>query len=102
MTFTYQYQIHVSDNKIGDQYNVLLYYYLTFILKKLRTKIRTFEAQITKKIRTSSLGEKKGVLIKKKRCRTSPPSPKGIENLKLYHYKDNSETRADGQNASYV
>ena len=26
MTFTYQYQIHVSDNKIGDQYNILLDY----------------------------------------------------------------------------
>jgi len=65
LTFTYQYQIHVSDNEIGDQYNVLLYYYLTFILKRLRTLIRTFEAQITEKIRTSSLGEKKGVLIKK-------------------------------------
>ena len=35
--------------------------------KELRTLIRTSEAQITKKIRTSSLGEKKGVLIKKKK-----------------------------------
>ena len=35
------------------------------MLKKLRTLIRTTEAQITGKIRTSSLGEKKGVLIKK-------------------------------------
>ena len=68
MTFTYQYQIHVSDNKIGDKYNVSLYYYLTFILKRLRTLIRTFEAQITEKIRTSSLGEKKRCSYKKKRC----------------------------------
>ena len=66
MTFTYQYYIHVSDNKIGDLYNVLLYYYLTFILKRLRTLISTFAAQITEKIRTSSLGKKTGVLIKKK------------------------------------
>ena len=58
--------IHVDENKVEAQYNVLLYYYLTFILKRLRTLIRTFEAQITEKIRTSSLGEKKGVLIKKK------------------------------------
>ena len=33
----------------------------------LRTLIRTFEAQITEKIRTSNLCKKKGVLIKK-RC----------------------------------
>ena len=59
--------IHIDDNKVEDQYNVLLYYYLTFILKRLRTLIRVFEAQITEKIRTSSLGEKKGVLIKKKK-----------------------------------
>ena len=69
MTFTYQYRMHVDDNKIGDQYNVLLCYFLAFILKRLRTLIRIFEVQITEKIRTSSLGEKKGVLIKKK-CKT--------------------------------
>ena len=25
--------IHIDDNELGDQYNVLLYYYLAFILK---------------------------------------------------------------------
>ena len=28
--------IHVDDNKEEDQCNVLLYYYLTFILKKIK------------------------------------------------------------------
>ena len=32
----------------------------------LRTPLRTFEAEIAQKIRTSSLSKKKGVLIKKK------------------------------------
>ena len=36
--------------------------------------IRTFEAEITEKIRTSSLGEKLGVLIKKK----GAPFPRGF------------------------
>ena len=36
------------------------------MVKYLRTLIRTFEAEIAEKIRTSSLGEKLGVLIKKK------------------------------------
>ena len=37
-----------------------------FIQKYLRTSIRTSEAEIAGKIRTSRLSEKKGVLIKKK------------------------------------
>ena len=28
--------IHVDDNKVEAQYNVLLYYYSTFILKKIK------------------------------------------------------------------
>ena len=28
--------IHIDDNKVEDQCNVLLYYYLTFILKKTK------------------------------------------------------------------
>ena len=47
---------------------------LYFIQKYLRTSIRTSEAEIAGKIRTSRLSEKKGVLIRKKRC-TSSPSP---------------------------
>ena len=35
-------------------------------MKMARTSIKTFEAEIAEKIRTSSLGEKLGVLIKKK------------------------------------
>ena len=45
---------------------------------KLRTPLRTFEAENTQKIRTSRLGEKNGVLIRKKKCILSllpPPLP---------------------------
>ena len=41
---------------------------LYFIPKYLRTSIRTSEPEIAGKIRTSRLSEKKGVLIKRKRC----------------------------------
>ena len=40
---------------------------MKFCIEYLRTSIRTFEAEIAKKIRTSRLSEKKGVLIKKQR-----------------------------------
>ena len=40
-----------------------------FIQKYLRTSIRTSEAEIAKKIRTSRLSEKRGVLIRKKGVR---------------------------------
>ena len=36
----------------------------------LRTPLRTFEAEITQKIRTPSLSEKKDVLIEKKECKS--------------------------------
>ena len=44
----------------------------------IKNIIRTFEAEIAEKIRTSSLGEKLGVLIKKK----------------VYHLKANDECGA--------
>ena len=37
-----------------------------FCIEYIRTSIRTFEVEIAKKIRTSRLSEKMGVLIKKK------------------------------------
>ena len=39
ITFIYQYQIlslHVDDNKVDDQYNTLLYYYIAFVLKEIK------------------------------------------------------------------
>ena len=57
---------------MSSKYTVVLYKYLIFIVKYLRTSIRTFEAKIAEKIRTSSLGEKLGVLIKKKGVMSLP------------------------------
>ena len=39
ITFIYQYEIlslHVDDNKVDDQYNTLLYYYIAFVLKEIK------------------------------------------------------------------
>ena len=58
--------------------NINTLIYIKFYIKYLRTSIRTSEAEIAEKIRTSRLSEKKGVLIKKKRC---------SENMKIHHPK---------------
>ena len=58
--------INVDENKVNDQYNVLLHYYLIFILKKNKNVDKNIWSSNHQKNKNIQPGQKKGVLIKKK------------------------------------